>query len=110
MWVIPEALQTGKDFVLNRALLWSDRFCYLPKQFLKQLWNLQDWISDSVKVECGSGGYSCLSLDEILILMYDYIFEEQWFPLWSVTTLIFLYRELIYQLGAQILLQELTQS
>lgn len=32
---------------------------------------------DQWKVECGSGSYSCLSLDEILILMYDYIFEEQ---------------------------------
>lgn len=79
--------QTGKDSVLNRALLWFHRFSYLPKQFLKQLWNLQDWISDSGKVECGSGGYSCLSLDEILILMYGYIFAEEWFPLFPLSDL-----------------------
>lgn len=42
---------------------------------------------DQWQLECGCGGYSCLSLEEILILMYDYIFEEQWFPLFLLSDL-----------------------
>lgn len=52
-------------------------YCELQDFVLKQLWNLEDWINDSEKVECGSGGYSCLSLDAILVLRYEYSFEEQ---------------------------------